>query len=376
MNGRELLEGMSFVHSKYVQEAEGELPKQERTIRFPGKKILLIAALVGLTAFLMGSAIHALVKMQTKDVKVIVPDLSATAGNQTDVEETLGYVVREGEKVDFKEVEDVYIELGSYYPTEIPEGYQMTFVSDTAYQHQMIRYENEEGNVIRFTIYLPYEAAGTEIYDILQKTEVSVNGHAGILYEQSGGRQTLVWTEPQQGFGFELYASEENVDVLAIARSTAEGEPLTPSHGHKTGEAIAELGDFSPAYLPDGFEEENVVGSPIADGGGWYSYVRKWYVNKSENTRIYFEYESYVIATEDGYKDDARTVCSFFIPGYFILENMVVGEEVEINGMFGIATGNHIAWADPETHRVFHLTSEDILGEELLKVAQSIRDNQ
>ena len=149
-----------------------------------------------------------------------------------------------------------------------------------------------------------------------------------------------------------------------------------PSHAHKTVEAMAELGDFSPSDLPDGFEEENVMGSPIADGGGWYSYVRKWYVNKAENTRIYFEYESYLIATEDGYTDDARTVCSFFIPGYFILENIVVGEEVEINGMFGIATGNHIAWADPETHRVFHLTSEDVLGEELLKVAQSITEHE
>ena len=37
-----------------------------------------------------------------------------------------------------------------------------------------------------------------------------------------------------------------------------------------------------------------LLGSPIADGGGWYSYVRKWYVNRSENIKIYFEYESYV----------------------------------------------------------------------------------
>ena len=376
MNGRELLEGMSFVHSKYVQEAEGALPKQERTVRFPGKKVLLIAAIVGLTVFLMGSAIHALVKMNVNDVKVIVPDLSATAGNQTDVEETQAYVVLEGEKVDFDVVQDVYIELGSYYPQSIPEGYELTFVSDTAYQQQTIRYEDADGRTIRFTINLPHEAAGTEIYDIIQKSDVLINGNAGILYEQSGGRHTVVWTDAKQGFGFELYASDGNVDVLTMARSTAEGEPLTPSRANKTVEAIAELGNFSPSDLPDGFEEENVMGSPIADGGGWYSYVRKWYVNKAENTRIYFEYETYRIVTEDGYIDDARTVCSFFIPGYYILENIVVGEEVEINGMFGIATGNHIAWADPVTHRVFHLTSEDVLDEELLKVAQSVTEHE
>ena len=96
MNGRELLEGMSFVHSKYVQEAEGELPQREQTIRFPSKKVLLIAAIVGLAVFLMGSAIHALVKMKVNDVKVIVPNLSETTAHQTDVEETQDYVILEG----------------------------------------------------------------------------------------------------------------------------------------------------------------------------------------------------------------------------------------------------------------------------------------
>ena len=98
-------------------------------------------------------------------------------------------------------------------------------------------------------------------------------------------------------------------------------------------------------------------------------------MNKEKNTRIYFEYETYNIITEDGYTDDAKTICSFTIPGCDILKGIIVGDEVEIGGMYGIATGNHIAWADPETHRVFHLTSEDIIGEELLKVAQSITEN-
>ena len=62
--------------------------------------------------------------------------------------------------------------------------------------------------------------------------------------------------------------------------------------------------------------------------------------------------------------------------GFGYMRLPMVGEEVEINGMYGIASGNHIAWADPETHRVFHLTSEDILGDDLLKVAQSIIENQ
>lgn len=375
MNGKELLVGMSFVHSKYVQEAEGDLPQREQTIRFPSKKVLLIAAIVGLAVFLMGSAIHALVKMKVNDVKVIVPNLSETTAHQTDVEETRDYVILEGEKVGFEEVQDVYIELGSYYPQAIPEGYEMVFISDAVYQQQTIEYENEYGQGISYTIYIPSEASDIEIYDIIDRSDVKINGQDGILYEQSGGYRTLVWIDSKQGFGFTLRTGDSNIDLIAMAESTSEGEKLTHSRENKTVEALAELGDFSPGYLPEGFEELDVLGSPIADGGGWYSYVRKWYVNKAENTRIYFEYESYVIATEDGYIDDARTVCSFFIPGCDILKGIIVGDEVEIGGMYGIATGNHIAWADPESHRVFHLTSEDIIGEELLKVAQSVTEN-
>jgi hypothetical protein len=40
--------------------------------------------------------------------------------------------------------------------------------------------------------------------------------------------------------------------------------------------------------------------------------------------------------------------------------------------MFGIATNCDIVWADPERHVVYHLHSEDVMGEELLKIAQSI----
>lgn len=325
------------------------------------KRIWMIAAVIALATVLMGSAIAALVAMKTGDVKVM----------------TENGEIHEGEKVEFEEVHDVFIELGSWYPQEIPEGYTMTFVSDGApYQNQTIKYENELGDEIRYWIYIADPASGSEIYDIVSKTDVEINGQDGILYEQVGNSRTLVWINENQGFGFKLNTTDSDVDLIAMAESTAEGEPLTPSRSEETKQAIAELGDLGPTYLPDGFEEQGVQASPLSAGGGWYSYVRKWYVNKAENTQIYFEYETYVIDTASGYEDNAKTVCSFWIPGCDILHGIMVGEEVEINGMYGIASGNHIAWADPETHRVFHLTSEDILGDDLLKVAQSIIENQ
>jgi hypothetical protein len=332
--------------------------KYSNTRRSAGvKRIWMIAAVIALATVLMGSAIAALVAMKTGDVKVM----------------TENGEIHEGEKVEFEEVHDVFIELGSWYPQEIPEGYTMTFVSDGApYQNQNIIYKNDEGNDIWYWIYIADPASDAEVYDIVSKTEVKINGEDGILYEQLGGSQTLVWVNEEQGFGFKLTASDIEIDLIAMAESTAEGEPLTPSRAEETKQAISELGDFSPAYLPEGFEEQGVQASPLSDGGGWYSYVRKWYVNKAENTQIYFTYETYAIMTEEGYTDDAKTICAFQIPGCDILKGIIVGDEIEINGMYGLATDNRIVWADPETHVYYYLYSEDVIGIELLKVAQSI----
>ena len=350
--------------SMVIHEEDSKMKKGKfsNTRRSAGvKRTWMIAAVIALATVLMGSAFAALVSMKTGDVKVM----------------TENGEIHEGEKVEFEEVHDVFIELGSWYPQEIPEGYTMTFVSDGApYQNQNIIYKNDEGNDIWYWIYIADPASDAEVYDIVSKTEVKINGEDGILYEQLGGSQTLVWVNEEQGFGFKLTASDIEIDLIAMAESTAEGEPLTPSRSEETKQAISELGDYSPTYLPEGFEEQGVQASPMSDGGGWYSYVRKWYVNKKENTQIYFTYETYAIATEDGFTDDARTICAFQIPGCDIEKGIIVGDEVEINGMYGLATGNRIVWADPENHVFYYLHSEDIIGEELLKVAQSIIKNQ
>lgn len=374
MNGRELFTSMSYVHSKYVQEAEGELPDRQRKPIHFRKKPLLLAAIIATAALLMGAAIDAMVSMRVEYVEAHIPIKETQVNEDDSTEQTWMDEWREGEKINFDKVHDVFIELGSYYPQEIPDGYTMTFVSDGApYQNQNIIYKNDVDDEIWYWIYIADSASSVEIYDIVKKTNVDINGQEGILYEHGDNRQTLVWINREQGYGFALKADNRDVDLLKMARSTAEGEPLVPSRSEETKIAIEELGDFAPTYLPDGFEEQGVQASPLSAGGGWYSYVRKWYVNKAENTQIYFEYETYSIDTESGFEDNAQTVCSFFIPGYE--RGIAVYEEVEVNGMFGLTTEHHVVWADPAVHKVFHLYSEDITGDELLKVAQSIIEN-
>ena len=333
------------------------------------KKYWLIAAVVALMLLLMGSAIAALVKMDVESTKVLMQEEVVVEGETVVVEK-----IMEGEKVSFQEVHNEYIELENYYPQTVPEGYELTFVSnDAPMQNRVLHYENGSGGLVKFWIYLGDPASYIEIYEIEQKQEVDVNGLPGILYVQSGDTRTLVWADEDKGFGFALRTNDPAVPILPMAESTALGEELTPTHSAETLQALEELGDFSPQDLPTGYEELEVQGWPKGDD--WYSYVRRWYVNKEENTRIYFEYESYRIVTEDGYTDDAKTAASFLIPGYVSRREEVVAEDVEICGMVGIMTEQHIAWADPDTHQVFHIYSEDVTGQALLEVARSVVRN-
>lgn len=358
MKGKNLLLGLSYIDRKYIEEAETDtISTKGLTLRRP----LLIAAIIALMLLLVGCGImvYSLVRMRVEETKIMYGQTGET---------------KVGEAVRFEETDDIFIELGAYYPQQIPGGYTMTFVTEGApLQRQYIDYENEAGQEIEFCIMIGDPSSNVEIYDITGKTDVDIKGTTGILYEHGEKRRTLVWIAEELGYGFFLKTNDPSVDLEAMAESTAAGEPLTPSRADSTVKALEELGDVNPTYLPEGYEENGVMGSPLEEGGGWYSYVRKYYVNKAENTRIYFEYESYAIDTESGYEDNAKTACSFFIPGSNILNGEIVGEETEINGMYALVTGNHIAWADPQRRVVYHLTSEDVLDEELLKVAQSIQ---
>jgi len=357
MNGKDMFLGLSFVNVKYIEEAETVTMLNPATKPKRGQ-LILIAAIISLAALMMGCAVAALIHLRVEKIHIQTPDGTTHSGVE----------------VHFDDTRDVFIEVGAYYPQQIPDGYTLSFVSDGApLQHQRISYENDAGQFIDYYIMIGDPASSVEIYDITGEEKVDINGAEGILYTQGGGMRILVWIEAKQGYGFVLRTDDVSVDILAMARSTAPGQPLTPTRSESTVKALAELGDWNPTYLPEGFEEQGVMGSPLEEGGGWYSYVHKHYVNKKENTRIFFEYQTYAIDTDKGYEDNARTACSFFIPGCNALEGTIAGEETQINGMYALVTGNHIAWADPEKHVVYHLYSEDIIGPELLQIANSIQ---
>lgn len=336
-----------------------DMYKKKRSKVVTVRRLLIAAVIVILLVTTVYAAVNALIEMRVEDAKVNI-------GNGE---------TKTGVEVHFDETDDVYIELEAYYPQWVPEGYEIVFVTDTAVMgRQYIDYENAKGHMITYTVMVGGEASNVEIYDIETFEEVDINGEYGVLYYQESGCRTLVWLDREVGYGFQLWTNDPNADILSMAKGAAPGEELVPTMSESTEKALSELGDYRPEYLPDGYIEQDVLGCPLEEGGGWYSYVRRYYVNKAENTRIYFEYETYAIDTDAGYTDDARTICSFFIPGCDVLKGVISGEEGTVCSMYALITGNHIAWADPERHVVYHISSEDVTGDELLKVAQSIAE--
>lgn len=381
MNTYDLLELIGDTPEEYVLDAGG-LGQQTPAKKHMGKKILLIAAIVAAMSLLMGSAItRRLIALRTEkvtlqelpsngDAQLSGPE-NTTAATETTTGDRRLY---EGVRIQFEKLHNVFIAVPNCYPQQIPEGYTITLVSDDApLQDRYIKYENDAGDTIDYHVTVD-NAFGIDIYGVIRKTDVKINGLPGVLYEAVGNSWVLAWVDERQGAGYLLMATEMSAaDLIAMAESTAEGEPLTPTSYGRTLQALEELGDFSPGYLPEGFEEYAVMGFPLMEGS-WYSYVRKWYVNREENKLIYFEYETYKFVNPPAPEDEARAASALHISDYIRLKGEIPHEEIEVDGMFGLMTDEDITWADTKKDHVFHLYSEDVSPEELLKVAQSIRE--
>ena len=192
MNSNDIFEIIGETPERYVLDAASVgvevIPAQPHS----PKRIWLIAAMIAVMLLLMGSAVGALVRMRVDDVKTYWQDGKKQEGEKDSLNEVQeseqdstpkahedekdnSNKVYEGEKVNFDKVHDTFIELGPYYPQTIPDGYAMTFVSEGApLQNQVIHYENDAGNLIKFWIYIGDPASSIEIYGIQKKTDVDI----------------------------------------------------------------------------------------------------------------------------------------------------------------------------------------------------------
>lgn len=361
MTRENISKAMDDISDKYLMEAldgitdvKTEKPCEEIQMRtaketlFPVKHInrrklstVLIAAVLifalGITAYAVGSRILMLISNEGSDTAV-----------------------------NFSKVDDGYIQLGTWLPTAIPDGYEMTFISEPFDGEQNIVYTNADEDTIRFA----YAVAGhfSEAYmsNIIQEEAVSISGCEGILYTQENG-QNLFWTNDLSGIGYSLNTTNKDIDLLNIAESVvASDEELIPTLHEGTDVALKELGDFSPAAIPAAYEKVEVVGSPKTEGGDWYGYVRKIYTDTVGNKTVSLNYETYFL--EDNEKPSAEDVLVTF---------GIKGTAVTVYGNPGILSkdGMTVCWVDMEQQLKYTMTADTISGDSLVELANSVCSN-
>lgn len=283
----------------------------------------------------------------------------------TPLETAQGTNGEEKMELDFQKTDDAYIALGDCYPQQIPEGYEMVFVSDTkAYGVQTIRYQNAERKTILFVVQLG-GPGGQIVFTGTKLEDVDINGMQGALYHresEAGNEAYLSWADEVQGFGYFLSTEDDAVDLVAMAGSVAAGEPLEPTYASRTVDALQELGDFRITALPAGYAETDVLGCPLSDGGGWYSYVRRWYTDKAANQTIYFTYETFAIDTQY-YENTVQTALTLFGGG----------EPTEVQGYPAAVRDGGIVWVDWDRQVAFQILADQLSQQELETLAGSVQ---
>lgn len=264
--------------------------------------------------------------------------------------------------IELEQEPTTYIEWQSIYPQNIPDGYELEYVGDRAYGQQNIEWKNQDGELISFTLYFRLGQYGREFEGTGEPEVVSINGHTGYRTGNS-----LLWTDEELGFAYDLRVTG-NVDLIALAESVAPGLELPLSNNDWTIKALEQLGDYRITDLPKDMIEDGLSGSPLEDEDDWYSYVRRWYYDKTNNNQVYFTYETY--STDCNTEQE---VLKLFVPAF------TEAEFASIQGYPAITLQDehraHVAWMIGDINKgvSFQLYSEQFTVEELLKMAESVQ---
>ena len=298
--------------------------------------------------------------LETIDAEVDLVDLAESVGPGPKMEVSKSYLGPDY-TIELEQEPTTFIEWRSVYPQNIPAGYELEYVGDRAYGQQTIVWQNSAGETITYTLYFRLGQYGREFDGFGQPEVVSINGHTGYRDGNS-----LLWTDEELGFAYDLHVTGD-LDLIALAESVGPGPELEFTND-TTAEALEQLGDYQITDLPDKMVEDGLSGAPLEGEDDWYSYVRRWYYDKTNNDQVYFTYETYL--TDCFTEED---VLRLFVSG------MAEPEFVTINGYPGITMqdGNraYVAWMNGDVSKgvSFQLFSEQFTVDELLKMAESIQ---
>ena len=299
--------------------------------------------------------------LETIDAKVDLVVLAESVGPGPKMEVSKSYLGPDY-TIELEQEPTTYIEWQSVYPQSIPDGYELEYVGDRAYGQQSIEWKNHDGDLISYTLYFRLGQYGREFEGTGEPEVVSINGHMGYRTGNS-----LLWTDEELGFAYDLRVTGD-VDLLTLAQSVAHGPELPLSNNDWTIKALEQLGDYRITDLPKDMIEDGLSGSPLEDEDDWYSYVRRWYYDKTNNNQVYFTYETY--STDCNTEQE---VLKLFVPAF------TEAEFASIQGYPAITLQDehraHVAWMIGDINKgvSFQLYSEQFTVEELLKMAESVQ---
>lgn len=343
-----------------------------------------VTALLAATVYAVGGRIKMKItrgRQEEQKVSVELVQTDRTQNEQILLEEKLTETEQEMSVYEAqyqfpKEDPGAYIELGDWKPSEIPAGYEESFLSDRAYGAQVILYENEDGEEIRFEYAKPSGFGGVTMYGVISEETVDIGGSEGRLFRRTQGG-SLFWLREIDGIGFYLTSFDPDVDLIAMARSVSRCDPYGSAEADANTEAaLLQLGDYSAAWLPQGFTERDIMGVPVPEGG-WYGYVRRFYTDKETNREAVFWYEPFVVPPDAAAQDANEHFRSIHNEDAHVATTI---DEASVNGhvaMIHVAPAmNSIHWLDAEQGLEFGISSSALTVEELVQMAESVASSE
>lgn len=372
MKPEDLFSAIGGVESSRLQRTElsaqpSRTPEEEpnmhpRNFKKLTRNLLIAAAVLALLSVTVYAASVARIRLEVTKYQQHEPVTEETPTESCNVE------------IDFQRTTNEYLELPSCYPQLIPEGIEIGFVSDASMGFQRIVYQDEAGEfAFDFTAELGSDGLQRYLENVVNEEAVTVCGCPGTIYTTEGGARTIVWFQESQGVGYTMYFADPTLDILAIANSVAQGEPLTPTRASGTQKALEELGDYRITALPEGFQQTDFMASPLEDGGGWYAYVRRWYGDTvtTEGT-IYLEYESFRLVSDEP-EDSSHPLPDMENAPETVIAMYGGGEPTELCGMPGAIQEGQAVWVDWEAQVCFRIIASGRSADEVAALAQSVQ---
>ena len=257
--------------------------------------------------------------------------------------------------------------LQSYRPTWVPDGYRLRFVGPKAFGNQTLHYE-ADGNPSALVLEVTRgtEGANMVLEDVAKEEAVTVIGLPGTLLTSTSGERVLIWTDEEKGVGFLLITEDTGLDLMHVAESVRPDSALQPTNADRARLALEELGDYRITGLPANYPETEFTASPKEDGGDWYAYVYRWYIDAKQNDVVLLEYESFLL---NGDKDEPQVEET----PETILAMYGGGDTATVHGMQAVVTDGKIVWVDWEQKVVFQISAENFSREQLQQLADSVQ---